>query len=116
MLQKEDALLQPAQLSATELHNRIRGLACGPKPKVPFVHQGQTDWLQIIQTEVHLQKDAQAPGTVLAIERERGILVKCKEDALWLVQVQPAGKKPMPGEAFANGRGIKTGDCVFINN
>ena len=116
MLQKEDAFLLPAQLSANELCNRVRGLACGPKPKVPFVHQGQTDWLQIIQTEVHLQKDAQAPGTVLAIERNRGILVKCREDALWLVQVQPAGKKPMPGEAFANGRGIKTGDCVFINN
>ena len=32
MLQKEDALLRPAELSAQSLHNRVRGLACGPKP------------------------------------------------------------------------------------
>ena len=114
MLQKENALLRPSQLSATELHNRVRGLACGPKPKIPFSYKGQTEWLQILRTEVSTQPDnSQAPGTVLSIERESGILVKCKEGALWLCEVQPAGKKPMSGEAFANGRGIQTNTCVF---
>ena len=32
MLQKEDALLRPALLSAKKLNDRARGLACGPKP------------------------------------------------------------------------------------
>lgn len=114
MLQKEEALLRPAQLGAEELHNRVRGLACGPKPKVPFLHNGQTEWLQLLHTEVSAQDGAQAPGTVLAVERGRGILVKCKKGALWLIEVQPAGKKPMAAADFANGRNLKTGDTVFV--
>lgn len=116
MLQKEDALLRPADLTATQLTNRVRGLACGPKPKVPFLHNGQTEWLQVLCTRPELTATQTAPGTVLSIEREKGILVKCKEGAVWLVQVQPAGKKAMSGEAFANGRGIKTNEMVFIDN
>ena len=113
MLQKEDALLRPAQLSARELHNRVRGLACGPKPKVPFLHNGQTEWLQVIQTAPAETSVSQPPGTVLSVERENGILVKCKEGAVWLKEVQPAGKKPMLGSAFANGRQLKINELVF---
>ena len=114
LLQKEDALLRPAQLCAEELHHRVRGLACGPKPKMPFLHNGQTEWLQLLRTEISAQDNAQAPGTVLAVERVRGILVKCKQDAVWLTEVQPAGKKPMAAADFANGRNLKTGDTVFV--
>ena len=42
------------------------------------------------------------------------ILVKCKEGSLWLCEVHPAGKKPMSAEAFANGRGLKSGEKVFV--
>lgn len=116
MLQKEDALLRPADLTAAELTNRVRGLACGPKPKVPFFHKGQTEWLQVLRARPKPTDSQDVPGTVLAIEREKGILVKCKEGAVWLVEVQPAGKKPMPAMAFANGRGLKINDVVFIEN
>lgn len=117
MLQKEDALLCPSTLTATELHNRVRGLACGPKPKVPFLHKGKLEWVQVLQTQPAQTPDSSArPGTVLGIERERGILVKCREGALWLVRLQPAGKKPMPAADFANGRGLKTNDTVFIEH
>ena len=109
MLQKEDALLRPDLLTAWEIHNRVRGLACGPKPKIPFTINGKTDWLQLIKTAPEKTNSAQSPGCILSIERGRGILVQCKEDALWLQEVQPAGKKPMPGDAFANGRNLKPG-------
>lgn len=113
MLQKEDAQLRPAELTAQALHNRVRGLACGPKPKVPFVHNSQTEWLQITRTEVAETEENAAAGTVLCIERNRGILVKCKEGSIWFNEVHPAGKKAMPAEAFANGRGLKPGDGAF---
>lgn len=116
MLQKEDALLRPATLTATELTNRVRGLACGPKPKVPFIYKGQTEWLQVLRARLEKTSAQAVPGTVLAIERENGILVKCKDDAVWLIEVQPAGKKPMPALAFANGRGLKLNETVFIEN
>ncbi len=114
MLQKEDALLNPAQLTAVQIHNRVRGLACGPKPKIPFMLNGKTDYLQLLQTEPADGNIAAAAGTILSIENGRGILVQCKEGALWLNEVQPAGKKPMPGAAFACGRGIKINEQVFI--
>jgi len=113
MLQKEDAQLRPSALTAEHLHNRVRGLSCGPKPKIPFTLNGKTDWLQLLQTEPAQEKSAAVPGTVLCIENNRGILVQCKEGALWLKEVQPAGKKPMPGAAFANGRGIKINERIF---
>ena len=114
MLQKEDALLRPEVLSAQELHNRVRGLACGPKPKVPFTHNGKTEWLQLVRTELAENSPQATPaGTLLCIERNRGILVKCKEGSLWFNEVHPAGKKAMPADAFANGRGLKPGDGVF---
>lgn len=116
MLQKEDALLRPADLTAQELHNRVRGLACGPKPKVPFLHNGKLEWVQAVCTRLSETTSTAIPGTVLAIERGKGILVKCKEGALWLVQLQPAGKKPMPAEDFAHGRELKINDTVFTEN
>ncbi len=116
MLQKEDTLLRPADLTATELHNRVRGLVCGPKPKVPFLHNGELEWVQVVRTQLSTQEFTAAPGTVLSIERENGILVKCKQGALWLCTLQPAGKKPMPAADFANGRGLKINDLVFTQN
>lgn len=116
MLQKEDALLRPADLTAQKMHNYVRGLACGPKPKVPFMHNGNLEWVQILRTSVSTTDQQATPGTVLAIERDRGILVKCKEGALWLAELQPAGKKPMSAYDFANGRGLKINDVVFTEN
>jgi len=117
MLQKEDALLRPAQLTAQELHNRVRGLACGPKPKIPFIYKGQTEWLTVGHTRLDTATDISAvPGVVLSIERENGILVKCKEGAVWLKQLQPSGKKLMSAYDFANGRGLKLQETVFTEN
>ncbi len=114
MLQKEEGFLRPAFLTAEELHNRVRGLACGPKPKIPFWHKGETVWLRVRQTEIYPQEDASLPGTVLAVERNRGILVKCLKGSLWLKEVQPSGKSPMSGADFAHGRSLKKGAVVFI--
>jgi len=113
MIAKEDAFLRPAEMDAVTLHNKIRGLACGPKPKIPFTHHNKTEWLQPVRTVLNPDAPGE-PGAALCIERNRGILVKCKEGSLWLSEVHPAGKKPMPAEAFANGRGIKPGDRVFV--
>ena len=117
MLDKEIAILSPRELSAVKLHNRVRGLACGPKPKIAFTKNGQTDWLTVLKTASHeIPQSAtqpQAAGTILAIEKASGILVQCKEGCIWLQTVQPAGKKPMPAYDFANGRQLKTGELVF---
>jgi methionyl-tRNA formyltransferase len=115
MIEKDFALLNPALLSAEELHNRVRGLACGPKPKIPFTRQGKTEWLSLLQTALGDLNSQQPAGTVLRVEREKGILIQCKDRSVWLRCVQPAGKKPMRAEEFANGRNIRANELLFTN-
>jgi methionyl-tRNA formyltransferase len=49
------------------------------------------------------------PGTVLdvqALDASEGMLVACGEGAVWVREVQPAGKPRMPTAAWVRGRGI----------
>ena len=113
MLAKEDALLRPDVLPAEDLHNRVRGLACGPKPKIPFTHNNKTDWLTVGRTQPGPDTCTAQAGTVLAVERGRGILVQCKKGCIWLCQLQPAGKKMMSAEDFAHGHNVTQGQLAF---
>ena len=97
MISKEEALLSFTQLNAVDFHNKARGLACGPKPKVLITLKGKQEPLQIIQTALPNTAEKAAPGTVLCVEKQKGILVQCKEGSVWLTTVLPAGKKAMPG-------------------
>ncbi|MEO1585151.1 MAG: methionyl-tRNA formyltransferase [Planctomycetota bacterium] len=53
------------------------------------------------------------PGTI--VDAEAG-LVMCGEGAIRLIEVQPAGKRPMAWEAFARGRGIESGSMLLPKN
>lgn len=52
----------------------------------------------------------QRPGRILDIDEESGILIECSEGALWLREVQGAGKKAVGGAAFSRGARLKRGD------
>ncbi len=52
-------------------------------------------------------------GEILTDSPKRGLLVKCKDGAVKLTQVQAAGGKRMSGGDFLNGRKVKKGQ-VFI--
>lgn len=118
MIQKEDAQMNFQTMSAADIHHKVRGLACGPKARTVWQHQGKSELLQILRTQLPTapQGENEAPGTVLAVESARGILVKCKQGSIWLTEVHPAGKKPMSAAAFANGHALKPGQRVFVCN
>lgn len=59
--------------------------------------------LRIWEASVTADSDAMEPGTVLAATPE-GIEVACGSGNLLLLQIQPAGSKPMTTAAFLNGR------------
>lgn len=113
MISKEEALLSFAKLSAPDFHNKVRGLACGPKPKAVLTINNKPELLQIIATALHNQPADAVPGTVLCIEKQKGILVQCKEGSLWLTTILPAGKKAMPAYDYAQGHALKAGSKVF---
>ena len=52
-------------------------------------------------------------GEVLSDKPKKGLLVKCKDGAVKLTEVQPAGGKRISGNDFINGRKAKKGQ-VFV--
>ncbi len=119
MIKKEDALIYFDTMTADKIHHKVRGLACGPKARTSICLHGKEEMLQILRTRLpdgpEPPADAAArAGTVLRVESPNGILVKCKQGSIWITEVHPAGKKPMPAAAYANGHGIKPGTEVFI--
>lgn len=90
---------------AVSLANRVRAL--NPQP-------GATTWvkgnvLKVWRARPVLEAGG-APGQVLAVKGAGGILVGTGAGALLVQEVQPAGKRPMPAEAYASGYRVVAGD------
>jgi len=114
MISKEEALLNFTQMTAAQIHHKVRGLACGPKARTLIHLNGKEELLQILRTELaQTNTENAAPGTILSVESPKGILVQCKKGNIWITEVHPAGKKPMPAISFANGRGLKPTAGIF---
>jgi len=55
------------------------------------------------------------PGTILRIDRERGIEIAITRGSLWLRRLKPAGRKAMTGAEYANGKRLKAGDRLPLD-
>ena len=56
--------------------------------------------------------EAAAPGTVVVSSAKQGLLVRCGEGALQVLQLQAPGGKRMDAKAFLMGKGIKVGTIL----
>ena len=99
LLKKEDGLINWA-LSASEIHNRVRGLT--PWPGAYTFFRGTM--VKILETEV--VRGSGDPGRIY--QGTQGALdVGTGSGRLHIIRVQPAGKKPMEAADFLRGhRGI----------
>ena len=107
-IKKEDALVDWSR-PASEIHRRVR--AFDPWP-VAFVLL-DTGALRIWKARVAPPSTAAAePGRILGIAAE-GLTVACGGgSALFVEEVQPAGRERMTASAFARGRRLATGDLL----
>ncbi len=90
--------------AAVALRNRIRGLT--PEPGALTALGGET--LRVLAAAVEGEEAGAPPGTLLAVDR-RGPMVATGRGRLCLLTVQPEGKRPMDGAAFARGRHLALG-------
>jgi len=116
-LSRKDALLDLSLLTAEEARRRVHGLT--PWPGVSVVLAGEPIKLLRVRVEA-VESDAavvervrltdppdSAPGSLVDVA---GGVVECARGTrLRLVQVQPAGKRPMGWEDFARGRTLVAG-------
>lgn len=123
LIKKEDYQLDWHR-SAIALHNQVRGFY--PNCVTRFrdsdlkveatVPLGDAYWQQLpedLQADrshlTHLPSDSE-PGTVVAIAKNIGPIVKTGEGLLLLHMVKPSGKKAQSGWDFANGSRLDVGE------
>lgn len=105
-LKKTDGRLDWA-LPADSLCNRVR--AFNPWPGCSCeLPAGSARWVKVLRARVEPGRAAPV-GTILDAGGE-GPLVQAGERALRLLDVQPEGRKPMPGAAFLRGYPLQIGD------
>jgi len=95
--------------SPLELYNQIRGL--NPKPGAHTLFKGRR--LKVLRAAFPDENKAAAgklqPGTVIAVG-EKSLTVAAGAGMLTLIDLQPAGKKPMNAASFCCGYRIEPGD------
>lgn len=101
---KEESLLKWTE-DALAVHNRIR--AFNPAPGAYFEIRGKR--LKVWKTETEIA--SALPGTVIRLTEE-GPVVACGVGALLLKEVQPEGKRSMPGSEWARGLRLQEGDLL----
>ncbi len=97
---------------AEMIHNRVRGLQ--PWPGTVATHKGNPlkVWITKVQSGAH---SATKAGTIFL--EGNHLFVACGEDGaqrLELIEVQPANKKRMAAQAWANGVHLKSGQECFV--
>lgn len=92
-------------LSASVLHNRVRGFAGNPGTWVAF--QGKK--LKVHKTAVVSEKFSAAPGVVVKADRDV-LWVNTAQGALSLLEVQPESRTRQPISEFLKGNTLKQGE------
>ena len=94
-------------LSATEIHNRVRGLKLGPGSHAMFRERK----IKIHKTEVDTRplSGVTEPGKVMDIERGQ---IACGEGQIRVLEVQPESKGVMSFSDFARGYSLSNGDVL----
>jgi methionyl-tRNA formyltransferase len=105
-LTKDDGRLDWSK-DARSLYRHVR--AMNPWPSA-FTARGDTR-VTVRRAEVwDVMPTSHAPGTVAALDRERGPVIACGEGSLLLTELQPAGRKAMTGDAFLRGTDVSVGE------
>ncbi len=95
-------------MGATEIANRVRGL--NPWPCAYTDLDGGRLKLYLARA-VNFDADA-APGAVIASSPKEGLVVRCGEGALEILEMQAPGGKRMPAKAYLMGKRIEVGTVL----
>ncbi|MGE0708417.1 MAG: methionyl-tRNA formyltransferase [Planctomycetota bacterium] len=114
-LSKEDGQLDLAG-DAARLAREVRAFTPWPGAFLTLAGGERVQVVRALALETPSEgpSEGTAPGTVLALDKERESLrVAAGSGALELLTLKPVGKRDMSGLAFANGRRLKPGDRVL---
>ncbi|GAB6050569.1 methionyl-tRNA formyltransferase [Hydrogenophilus islandicus] len=110
------AKIRPAErlldwtLPAVVLERKIR--AFDPTPGTQTWWRGQP--LKVWRAAVAPAVADALPGTVTAVDPQRGVQVACGEGSLWLTELQRAGGKRLPAAEFLRGVPVEVGEQLTM--
>lgn len=105
-LSKSDGILD-FSLSAEHCRRKVHGLTPWPGVTASF----RNEPLKLLRVRaLDNATGPSAPGTIL--DADAGLVRCAHASALQLLEVQPAGKRPMPWKDFANGRQVKSQELL----
>lgn len=91
---------------AREVHDHVRGLSPFPGAWCEVEISGRSERVKVLRSALDESASGE-PGTLLSAGDE--LLVACGSGAVRLVQLQRAGKKPMPAAEFQRGAQLSPG-------
>ncbi|MEZ6094123.1 MAG: methionyl-tRNA formyltransferase [Pirellulaceae bacterium] len=109
-LRKDDALIRWDR-SAKQISNQIRAFQPWPNSYTTWQRDDAKEPLRLIISRVEVEdcNDSHPPGTVVRCDGQQ-LTVRTGQGCLRILEVQPAGKKSMPIDAFLRGYPLKQGD------
>ncbi len=116
-LKKEDGLLDWS-LSNEKIICRIKGLLPWPcaftflNGKLIKILGAEPISTEEISPLTQISPESAPPGSVVALAKGRGFIVRTGDGFLLITKVQPQDKQMMSGAAFVNGGYVKSGDKV----
>ncbi|MCL1787951.1 MAG: methionyl-tRNA formyltransferase [Defluviitaleaceae bacterium] len=105
MLKKTDGLIH-WQKDTASIINQTRAL--DPWPGSYTIYEGTPLKIWTLQPDAG-QATREAPGTVLAVDPKKGVLIKTGDAAAWATELQGQGSKRMPATEYLRGRTIEVG-------
>lgn len=107
MLKNEDAVICWNE-TAEKIHNRIRAF-CPFPGAAAFYHGKRIKIIKAKMLEIDDTKNA-APGQVVDIDKEHGIIVATQKNAVGILELQEEGKKKLSALEYVRGHAIKPGE------
>lgn len=111
-LTKEDGFVALQQMSALEIDRKVRALQPWPGAFLNLFGQRTS----LLETALGDNEAAAVSGMITALNSDGSISVAARAGILRIKTLQPAGKKPMLGVDYANGRRLKPGSMLAENS
>lgn len=107
-LRREDARLS-LSLDPVAFTRRVRAFAPRPGAHLDLEEGGLLHVLAATPGAPPSGTPAGRAGSALALDRERGLLLRLETGSVWLRRVRPAGRREMGGFDYANGARLSVG-------
>ncbi|MBE7074605.1 MAG: methionyl-tRNA formyltransferase [Clostridiales bacterium] len=104
MFKKEDTIIN-FNKTAKEIVNLVRGL--NPNPIAIFYLNDQS--FKVFEAKAVCYDGIEANGTVLKANSKQGLVIKCKDGAVEMVEITAPMSKRMMAKSYLNGKTIQVG-------